>query len=78
MYAKVIKRVETGVKLINNIMCTLKKGEYIILNSGKNIIAKSWTLAFLNDYNITTYAAKASSEKSREKQTGTTYLISSF
>lgn len=58
---------------INNIMCTLKKGEHIVLESGERITAKSSTLlagekdsgleAFLNDYDLATYAAEASGMK---------------
>lgn len=58
---------------INNIMCTLKKGEHIVLESGASITAKSSTLlpggkdsgleAFLNDYDLATYAAEASGMK---------------
>lgn len=58
---------------INNIMCTLKKGEHFVLESGASITAKSSTLlaggkdsgleAFLNDYDLATYAAEASGMK---------------
>ena len=59
---------------INNIMCTLKKGEHIVLDSGESITAKSSTVlaggkdssgleGFLNDYDLATYAAKASGMK---------------
>lgn len=59
--------------LINNIMCTLKKGKHIVLENGASITAKSSTLlaseknsgleAFLNDYDLATYAAKVSGMK---------------
>lgn len=55
---------------INNIMCTLKKGESIILEGGAHITAKGPTLlagrkdsgreAFLNDYDLASYASEAS------------------
>ena len=55
---------------INNIMCTLKKGENIVLEGDAHITAKGPTLlagrqdsvreAFLNDYDLATYASEAS------------------
>lgn len=55
---------------INNIMCTVKKGENIVLEGGTNITAKGPTLlasmensgrqAFLNDYDLASYAFEAS------------------
>lgn len=74
MHAKIIKKVKTELKLINKIICILKKGEYIILDSGKNIITKSLTMLasvknssrqeiFLNDYDLAIYIAKVSSIK---------------
>ncbi|MCJ1349171.1 hypothetical protein MMC31_007407, partial [Peltigera leucophlebia] len=55
---------------INNIMCTLKKGESIVLEGDAHITAKGPTLlagrkdsvreAFLNDYDLATYASEAS------------------
>lgn len=58
---------------INNIMCTLKKCEHIILESGKRITTKSSNLlvgkkdsrleAFLNNYDLATYVAEPCSIK---------------
>lgn len=55
---------------INNIMCTLKKGDNIVLESGACVSATAPTLlvggkdsglaAFLNDYNLVVYASEAS------------------
>ncbi|MCJ1346607.1 hypothetical protein MMC31_004825 [Peltigera leucophlebia] len=55
---------------INNIMCTLKKGENIVLEGDAHITAKGPTLlagrpdsrreVFLNDYDLATYASEAS------------------
>lgn len=55
---------------INNIMCTLKQGESIILEGGAHITAKDPTLlagrkesgreAFLNDYDLASYTSEAS------------------
>lgn len=55
---------------INNIMCTLKKGESIDLEGGAHITAQGPTLlagrkdsgreAFLNDFDLASYASEAS------------------
>ena len=54
---------------INNIMCTLKKGESIVLEGGAHITANGPTLlagensgreAFLNNYDLASYAFEAS------------------
>ena len=54
---------------INNIMCTLKKGDSIVLEGSARITAKGPTLlagrkdggheAFLNDYDLASYASEA-------------------
>ncbi|MCJ1349441.1 hypothetical protein MMC31_007681 [Peltigera leucophlebia] len=58
---------------INNIMCTLKKGDNIVLESGACVSANAPTLladgqdkglaAFLNDYDLAVYASEASGLK---------------
>lgn len=55
---------------VNNIMCTLKQGESIVLEGGAHVTAKGPTLlagrkdtareAFLNDYDLATYRSEAS------------------